>query len=65
MHAMVRFDMHAMVRLAQYRSYLGKSWFKAKNTTSWRFDIKVAFLIQISLFNISIDSPLIALSACA
>jgi len=36
-----------MVRLAQYRFYLGKSWFKAKNTTSGRFDVEIAFLIQI------------------
>jgi hypothetical protein len=27
--------------------YLGKSWFKAKNTTSGRFDVEIAFLIQI------------------
>ncbi len=39
--------MHAMVRLAQYRPYLGKSWFKAKNTTSGRFDVENAFLNQI------------------
>ena len=38
---------HAMVRLAQYRLYLGKSWFKAENTTSGRFDVEIAFLIQI------------------
>jgi hypothetical protein len=38
---------HAMVRLAQYRFYLGKSWFKAENTTFARFDVEIAFLIQI------------------
>ena len=39
--------MHAMVRLAQYRPYLGKSSFMSKNTTSGRFDVEIAFLIQI------------------
>ena len=34
--------MHAMVRLAQYRPYLGKRWFKAKNTTPARFDAEIA-----------------------
>jgi hypothetical protein len=38
---------HAMVRLAQYRLYLGKSWFMSKNTTSGKFDIEIAFLIEI------------------
>jgi hypothetical protein len=38
---------HAMVRLAQYRFYLGKSWLMAENTTSAVFDVEIAFLIQI------------------
>jgi len=38
--------MHAIVRLAQYRPYLGKSWFKAENTTSGRFDVENAVFMQ-------------------
>jgi hypothetical protein len=39
--------MHAMVRLAQYRTYLGKSWLKAENTTSARIDVEIPLLVQI------------------